>query len=124
MAQQISQADVDSALAAARAAIRENWGWFLGLGIVFVLAGFGAIAFPFLTTVARQSRAGLDLHDWRRGDGRACLLIYGLARLSAQLPDRRSLPGGRCLARVPAIHRDYHLTILLAALFLAEACSK
>ena len=58
MTQQISQTDIDSALAAARAAIRENWGWFLGLGIVFVLAGFGAIVFPLLTTIAAKVALG------------------------------------------------------------------
>src|SRR5262245_17155799 len=54
MAPQISQADIDSALAAAREQIRRNWGWFLALGIVFVLAGLAAIAFPLLSTIAAK----------------------------------------------------------------------
>jgi uncharacterized membrane protein HdeD (DUF308 family) len=58
MAQQISQADIDSAVAAARAQIRQNWGWFLVLGIVFVLAGVGAIAFPLISTIAAKVALG------------------------------------------------------------------
>ena len=54
MTQQFSQADIDSAIEAARIQIRDNWGWFLALGIVFVVAGIVAIAFPLLSTIAAK----------------------------------------------------------------------
>jgi len=54
MTQQLSQTDIESAIEAARAQIRQNWGWFLALGIVFVLAGLAAIAFPLLSTIATK----------------------------------------------------------------------
>jgi uncharacterized membrane protein HdeD (DUF308 family) len=32
--------------------IRKNWGWFLGLGIVFLIGGVFAIAMPFIAGLA------------------------------------------------------------------------
>jgi uncharacterized membrane protein HdeD (DUF308 family) len=120
MAQQISQADIDSALAAARAAIRENWGWFLGLGIVFVLAGFGAIGFPLLTTIAAKVALGWIFmigggvtvaHAFSAMGWRGFLLNFLIGALY--------LVAGAWLAFLP-FTGIITLTILLAALFLAE----
>ena len=41
--QRISQSDIDAAVAAARRAVADNWGWFLTLGIVLLLAGVAAV---------------------------------------------------------------------------------
>jgi uncharacterized membrane protein HdeD (DUF308 family) len=118
--QQISQTDIDSALAAARAAIRENWRWFLGLGIVFVLAGFGAIAFPFLTTIAAKVALGWIFmigggvtvaHAFSAMGWRGFLLNFLIGALY--------LVAGAWLAFLP-FTGIITLTILLAALFLAE----
>jgi uncharacterized membrane protein HdeD (DUF308 family) len=120
MAQQISQADIDSALAAARAAIRENWGWFLGLGIVFVLAGLGAIAFPFLSTIAAKVALGwifmvsgglTVVHAFSSIGWRGFLLNFLIGILY--------LVAGAWLAFLP-FTGIITLTVLLAALFLAE----
>ena len=58
MTQQLSQTDIESAIEAARAQIQKNWGWFLALGIVFVVAGLAAIAFPLLSTIAAKVALG------------------------------------------------------------------
>ncbi|MGL1133847.1 hypothetical protein ACSTLP_24510, partial [Vibrio parahaemolyticus] len=50
--------DYAAAVAEARRQISEHWGWFLGLGIVFVLAGLASIAFPLVTTIAAKVALG------------------------------------------------------------------
>lgn len=120
MAQQISQADIDSALAAARAYIKEKWGWFLAFGILFVLTGIGAIAFPLVSTVAAKIALGwiflvggvlMILHSFSamRWQGFLLNLLIGILYVVA----------GGWLAFFP-LTGIITLTILLAALFLAE----
>jgi uncharacterized membrane protein HdeD (DUF308 family) len=41
-----------------RRLIAEKWGWFLALGIVLILAGLAAIAFPLLGTIAVKIMLG------------------------------------------------------------------
>jgi len=120
MTEQFSQADVDAALAAARRAIAERWGWFLALGIVLLLAGVAAIAFPLLSTIAAKVALGwiflaggamlifhaFSIKEWR---GFLLGLLLGLLYLVA----------GGWLAFFP-FTGIVTLTILLAALFLAE----
>jgi uncharacterized membrane protein HdeD (DUF308 family) len=104
MTQQSSQVDIDSALEAARAQIKQNWGWFLALGIVFMLAGIAAIAFlagGVLMIVHSFSSA--------RWQGFLLGLLIGILYLVA----------GGWLAFFP-LTGIITLTILLAALFLAE----
>jgi uncharacterized membrane protein HdeD (DUF308 family) len=48
----------DPAVLEARRHFREHWGWFLALGIVLVIAGIAAIAFPFLSTIAAKLAIG------------------------------------------------------------------
>ena len=38
--------------------IAEKWGWFLALGIVLIIAGLAAIAFPLLGTIAAKTFLG------------------------------------------------------------------
>ena len=120
MTEQFSQADVDAAIAAARRAIAERWGWFLALGIVLLLAGIAAIAFPLLSTIAAKIALGwifiaggamLAIHAFSIKEWRGFLLglLIGLLYLVA----------GGWLAFFP-FTGIVTLTILLAALFLAE----
>jgi uncharacterized membrane protein HdeD (DUF308 family) len=120
MTDQVSRADVDAAIAAARIAIAERWGWFLALGIVLVLAGIAAIAFPLLSTIAAKIALGwiflvggvvllvhaFSIKEWR---GFLMELLIGVLYAVA----------GAWLAFFP-FTGIVTLTILLAALFLAE----
>lgn len=120
MTQQLSQTDIESAIEAARAQIKRNWGWFLALGIVFVLAGLAAIAFPLLSTIATKIVLGwiflaggvlMILHAFSASGWRGFLLglLIGILYVVA----------GGWLAFFP-FTGIITLTILLAALFLAE----
>jgi uncharacterized membrane protein HdeD (DUF308 family) len=120
MTEQVSRADVDTAIAAARAAIAERWGWFLALGIVLVLAGVAAIAFPLLSTIAAKIALG-----WIFLAGGAMLLIHAFSIkewrgfLLELLVGVLYVVAGGWLAFFP-FTGIITLTILLAALFLAE----
>ena len=54
MTQQTTQVDIDAAIAETRREIERHWGWFLALGILLVIAGMAAVAFPFLSTSAAK----------------------------------------------------------------------
>jgi uncharacterized membrane protein HdeD (DUF308 family) len=120
MTEQFSQADIDAALAAAKKAIADNWGWFMTLGILMVLAGVAAIAFPLLSTIAAKIALGwifllsgvlLVIHAFSIQQWRGFLLglLLGVLYVVA----------GGWLAFLP-FTGIITLTILLAALFLAE----
>jgi len=120
MTEQFSQADIDAALAAARKAIADNWGWFMTLGILMVLAGVAAIAFPLLSTIAAKIALGwifllsgvlLVIHAFSIQQWRGFLLGLLLGALH--------VVAGGWLAFFP-LAGIVSLTILLAALFLAE----
>ena len=120
MTEQFSQADIDAALAAARKAIADNWGWFMTLGILMVLAGVAAIAFPLLSTIAAKIALGwifllsgvlLVIHAFSIQQWRGFLLGLLLGALY--------VVAGGWLAFFP-LAGIVSLTILLAALFLAE----
>jgi uncharacterized membrane protein HdeD (DUF308 family) len=120
MTEQFSRSDVDAAIATARAVIAERWGWFLALGIVLVLAGVAAIAFPLLSTIAAKIALG-----WIFLAGGAMLLIHAFSIkewrgfLLELLIGVLYLVAGGWLAFFP-FTGIITLTILLAALFLAE----
>jgi uncharacterized membrane protein HdeD (DUF308 family) len=120
MTQQFSQADIDRAVAAAKQTVADNWGWFLALGIVLVVAGFAAIAFPLLSTIAAKIALGwiflaagvvMIIHAFsiQKWGGFLMELLLGVLYLFA----------GGWLAFFP-FTGIVTLTILLAALFLAE----
>jgi len=120
MTDQISKADVDAAIAAARRAIAERWGWFLTIGIVLALAGVAAIAFPLVSTIAAKVALGwiflvsgalLAVHAFSVQQWRGFLLSLLLGALY--------LVAGGWLAFFP-FTGIVTLTILLAALFLVE----
>ena len=54
MAQPLSMPDVEMRLVETRKLIADKWGWFLALGIVLIVAGLAAIAFPLLSTIATK----------------------------------------------------------------------
>jgi len=69
MAERMSQSAVNAGVADTRqqlgdavaeveAQIAEHWVWYLILGIVLLLGGIAAIAFPFLSTVAAKLALG------------------------------------------------------------------
>ncbi len=120
MTNQVSKADIDAAVAAARKSIADNWGWFLTLGIILVLAGVAAIAFPLFSTIATKIALGwifllsgalLVIHAFsiQQWPGFLLSLVVGLLYLVA----------GGWLAFLP-FAGIVTLTLLLAALFLAE----
>jgi uncharacterized membrane protein HdeD (DUF308 family) len=118
--QRISQADVDAAVTAARRAVADNWGWFLTLGILLLVAGAAAIAFPLLSTIATKIVLGwiflmsgllLVIHAFSIQQWRGFLLGLLLGALY--------LVAGGWLAFFP-FTGIITLTIVLAALFVAE----
>jgi uncharacterized membrane protein HdeD (DUF308 family) len=120
MTEQTSQADINATIAGARRQIADNWGWFLALGIVLIIAGVAAIAFPLLSTIATKIALGwifliagafIVVHAFpiRQWQGFLLSLLIGALYLVA----------GACLAFTP-FAGVVALTILLAALFLAE----
>jgi uncharacterized membrane protein HdeD (DUF308 family) len=120
MTDQVSRTDVDAAIAAARIVIAERWGWFLALGIVLLLAGVAAIAFPLLSTIAAKIALG-----WIFLVGGVVLLVHAFSIkgwrgfLMELLIGALYVVAGGWLAFFP-FTGIVTLTILLAALFLAE----
>ena len=120
MTDQISKADIDAALAEAKRQIADNWGWFLALGLLLIVAGVAAIAFPLLSTIATKIALGwiflvagvvlvvhaFSIKGWR---GFILGLLVGALYVVA----------GGWLAFFP-FTGIITLTLLLAALFLAE----
>ena len=120
MTDQISQADIEATIAGARRQIADNWGWFLALGVLLIVAGVAAIAFPLLSTIATKIALGwifliagalIVAHAFpiRQWQGVLLSLLIGALYLVA----------GAWLAFTP-FAGVVALTILLAALFLAE----
>lgn len=100
--------------------VAEHWGWFFGLGLVFLIAGFAAIAFPLLSTIAAKIALGwifmlsglvAILHSFRITAWGGFLLNLILGALYIFV--------GAYLAFFP-LTGIITLTLLLAALFLAE----
>jgi uncharacterized membrane protein HdeD (DUF308 family) len=58
VAQPLTVTDLELKLGETRRLIAEKWGWFLALGIVLILAGLAAIAFPLLGTIAVKIMLG------------------------------------------------------------------
>jgi uncharacterized membrane protein HdeD (DUF308 family) len=120
MVVRMSQQGIDTALAEARRQIGEHWVWYLILGIVLLLAGLAAIAFPFLSTIAAKIALGwiflvsglfMIIHAFSAGEWRGFFwnLLIGILYLVA----------GGYLAFFP-LAGILTLTILVAALFLAD----
>ena len=121
MAQPLTVSDLEMRLGESRRLIAEKWGWFLALGIVLIIAGLAAIAFPLLGTIAVKIMLG-----W-------LFLIGGVRDDHARLPGPRlaGLPLGAAwsdiLYAVAGAYLAFFpltglltLAILLAVMFIAE----
>ena len=131
MVERLSQAAIDAgvadtqeqardALARAEAQIAEYWVWYLVLGIVLLLGGCAAIAFPHLSTIATKIALGwvflvsgvvTILHAFSAGEWRGFFLNLLIGILYAA--------AGAYLAFLP-LTGILTLTALVAALFLAD----
>jgi len=120
MTNQSARADVDAIVAEGRKYLAANWGWFMGLGVVLLLAGVAAIAFPLLSTIAAKVALG-----WIFLVGGAVLVVHAFSAkqwrgfLLSLLIGLLYVVAGGWLAFFP-FTGIITLTILLAALFLAE----
>jgi uncharacterized membrane protein HdeD (DUF308 family) len=115
-----TERQVRDALDRAQAQIADHWVWYLILGFVLLLAGFAAIAFPYLSTMAAKIALGwiflvagvaTILHAFSAGAWRGFFLnlLIGLLYLVA----------GAYLAFLP-LTGIITLTIVIAALFLTD----
>lgn len=104
--------------------IRKNWGWFLALGIVFLIGGIFAIAMPFIASLVVTTVVGIALafvgvveivQAWsvRSWSGFIWQLLMGLIVLI----------GGIVIWLFP-IQGTLILTIVLAAIFLAKGITQ
>lgn len=120
MTQQSTPPFPEPTLEETRREIARHWGWFLALGILLVLIGMAAIAFPFLSTIAAKIAIGwvfliagvVDvIHAFyvKRWAGFLWNLLIGLLYILA----------GGWLVFFP-LTGILTLTIVIAALFLAE----
>jgi uncharacterized membrane protein HdeD (DUF308 family) len=120
MTQQSTPAWLEPTLEETRREIARHWGWFLALGILLVLVGMAAIAFPFLSTIAAKVAIGwifliagifelIHAFSVKRWAGFFWTLLIGLLYIAA----------GIWLAFFP-LTGILTLTIVIAALFIAE----
>ena len=113
-------ADLELQLAETKRLISEKWGWFLALGIVLILAGLAAIAFPLLGGIAVKIMLG-----WLFLIGGVMMIVHAFQApgwsgfLWELLIGILYVVAGGYLAFFP-LTGLLTLTILLAALFLAE----
>jgi uncharacterized membrane protein HdeD (DUF308 family) len=120
MTQQFTPAFSEPTFEETRREIARHWGWFLALGILLVLTGVAAIAFPLLSTIAAKIAIGWIFlvagvvevfHAFyvKRWTGFFWNLLIGLLYIVA----------GGWLAFFP-LTGIVTLTIVIAALFIAE----
>jgi uncharacterized membrane protein HdeD (DUF308 family) len=120
MAESLSQSELDAKMAEVRFYVGRHWGWFLGLGLLLLLAGTAAIAFPLVSTLAAKFALGWlflftgivnVVHAFSTSGWRAFghNLLIGLLFAAA----------GAYLAFFP-FTGIITLTLLLAALFVVE----
>ena len=120
MAQPLTVSDLEMRLGETRRLIAEKWGWFLALGIVLILAGLAAIAFPLLGTIAVKIMLG-----WLFLIGGAVMIVHAFQTpgwggfLWEVLVGLLYVVAGAYLAFFP-LTGLLTLAILLAMLFIAE----
>jgi uncharacterized membrane protein HdeD (DUF308 family) len=120
MVQPLTQADIEMRLAETKKLISEKWGWFLALGIVLIVAGIAAIAFPLISSIAAKVLLG-----WLFLIGGIFTVIHAFSSQGWQgflwelLIGILYLVAGAYLSFFP-LTGLLTLTILLAILFLAE----
>jgi uncharacterized membrane protein HdeD (DUF308 family) len=120
MATALSQAALEAKLQETRRLIAEKWGWFLAVGILLILVGVAAIAFPFIPGLFTAILLGwlfliggvvMVVHAFQAPGWSGFLweLLIGLLYVVA---------GGYLI--FSPVASLVTLTIVLAALFLAE----
>lgn len=120
MAQPLTVSDLEMRLGETRRLIAEKWGWFLALGIVLILAGLAAIAFPLLGTIAVKIMLG-----WLFLIGGVVMIVHAFQApgwggfLWEVLVGLLYVVAGAYLAFFP-LTGLLTLAILLAMLFIAE----
>ena len=120
MAQPLLQADIEARLAETKRLITEKWGWFLALGIVLILVGLAAIAFPLVSTIAAKIMLG-----WLFLIGGVMMILHAFSAQAWQgflwslLIGILYVVAGGYLAFFP-LTGLLTLAILLVILFLAE----
>ena len=124
MAQPLTAADIEARLMATRQLITEKWGWFLAAGILLIVAGLAAIAFPLVGGIVAKTFLGwlfliggvvMIVHAFSAPGWRGFIweLLIGILYLVA----------GFYLAFLP-LAGLLTLTILIAALFIAEGVAE
>ncbi len=120
MATPLTISDLDARVAETKQLITDKWGWFLALGIVLLVAGLAAIAFPLLSGIAAKVVLGwlfliggvmMIVHAFQAPGWSGFLweLLIGLLYVFV----------GGYLAFFP-LAGLLTLTIVIAALFIAE----
>jgi uncharacterized membrane protein HdeD (DUF308 family) len=124
MAQPLTAADIEARLMATRQLITEKWGLFLAAGILLIVAGLAAIAFPLVGGIVAKTFLGwlfliggvvMIVHAFSAPGWRGFIweLLIGILYLVA----------GFYLAFLP-LAGLLTLTILIAALFIAEGVAE
>lgn len=120
MAQPLTLPGFEARVAETKQLISEKWGWFLALGIVLILAGIVAIAFPLLSSIAAKLVLG-----WLFIIGGVMMIVHAF-----QAPGWSGFLWELLIGILYAVVGGYlaffplsgllTLTILIAALFIAE----
>jgi uncharacterized membrane protein HdeD (DUF308 family) len=112
--------DFDARIAETKQLVTDKWGWFLALGIVFIVAGLAAIAFPFVSSIAAKVVLG-----WLFLIGGVMMIVHAFQApgwggfLWEVLIGLLYVVVGGYLAFFP-IAGLLTLTVVIAALFIAE----
>lgn len=124
MVQPLTQAEIEARLLETRKLITEKWGWFLALGIVLILAGLAAIAFPLLFSILSKIFLG-----WLFLIGGVLMIVHAFSA-----PGWKGFIWEILIGILYVVAGGYlvispeggliTLTILLAALFLAEGVAE
>jgi uncharacterized membrane protein HdeD (DUF308 family) len=120
MAQPLTISDLEARVAETKQLITDKWGWFLALGIVLLVAGLAAIAFPLLSGIAAKVVLG-----WLFLIGGVMMIIHAFQApawggfLWELLIGLLYVFVGGYLAFFP-LAGLLTLTIVIAALFIAE----
>ena len=124
MAQPLTALDVEARILETKRLITEKWGWFLALGILLIIAGLVAIAFPLLSSIAAKIFLG-----WLFLIGGVVMIVHAFAApgwkgfIWELLIGILYLVAGGYLIFSPEAGL-ITLTILLAALFIAEGVAE
>jgi uncharacterized membrane protein HdeD (DUF308 family) len=120
MAQPLTLSALEARVAETKQLITEKWGWFLALGIVLILAGLASIAFPLLSSIAAKLVLG-----WLFLIGGVMMIVHAFQApgwggfIWEVIVGVLYVAVGGYLAFFP-LSGLLTLTILLAALFIAE----